>query len=185
MNVLALSGSLRATSINTALLRTAIDLAPSTMCLTLSQHIAELPLFNPDFDSNLPASVIAFRVEVTATDALLIATPEYAHGVSGVMKNALDWLVSLETFDGKPVAILNASPRASHADAALRETLKTMSANIIEDASIRIPLSGKEQDVKNLLASRTITSAIQMSLFKLHHAVAINQPERHATYPIA
>jgi chromate reductase len=170
MKILAISGSLRAASINTSLLRTAIGLAPASMNITLCPRIGELPLFNPELDSELPSQVISLRAEVNAADALLIATPEYAHGVSGAMKNALDWLVSLETFANKPVAIFNASPRAYHADSALREILKTMSASIIEEASVRIPLFGKEDSVKDLLESQTVTLTIQTALLELHQA---------------
>ena len=64
---------------------------------------------------------------------MIIASPEYAHGVSGVLKNALDWLVGSDGFAGKPVLILNAAPRARHAIVALREILATMSAQIVDE----------------------------------------------------
>jgi hypothetical protein len=72
-------------------------------------------------------------------DALLIASPESAHGVTGTIKNVFDWLVGFELFVNRPVAILNTSPRAHHADEALREILRTMSALIVEEASVSIP----------------------------------------------
>jgi len=112
MNILALSGSLRAASINSALLRAAARLAPPGMTVTVFDGLAHLSLFNPDLDSDPPAAVAHFRSRVADADALLIASPEYAHGITGVMKNALDWLVSFEPFAHKPVAVLNASPRA-------------------------------------------------------------------------
>jgi NAD(P)H-dependent FMN reductase len=141
MRVLGISGSLRAASLNSALLRTAARLAPAGMQLVL-HDLGGLPLFNPDLEVQVPVPVLALRRAVDAADALLIATPEYARGVSGIIKNALDWLVSHEGFVGKPVALLNASPRAHHAQAALRETLRTMSALILEEASVAIPLLG-------------------------------------------
>jgi chromate reductase, NAD(P)H dehydrogenase (quinone) len=145
MKVLGLSGSLRAASLNAALLRTAARLAPGGMQVSV-RGLGELPLFNPDLEAQVPAAVAALRAAVDAADALLIASPEYARGVSGTIKNALDWLVSHEGFVGKPVALLNASPRAHHAQAALRETLRTMSAVIIEEASVAIPLLGAGLD---------------------------------------
>ncbi|MGH8137417.1 MAG: NADPH-dependent FMN reductase [Steroidobacteraceae bacterium] len=72
---------------------------------------------------------------IRTCDGLLIASPEYAHGVPGVLKNALDWLVAGEEFVGKPVALFNASPRASHAQASLTETITTMSGRIISEAA--------------------------------------------------
>jgi NAD(P)H-dependent FMN reductase len=99
-------------------------------------------LFNPDLEAELPPEVIAFHRQVAGADALIIASPEYAHGITGTIKNALDWLVSFEPFVDKRVAVFNSSPRSQHADASLREVLKTMSANIVEPASIAIPLRG-------------------------------------------
>ena len=113
MKVLAISGSLRAASINSALLRAAARLAPPGMLVTSLSGIGDLPLFNPDFEPHVPPPVAALYAAVAAADALLIASPEYAHGITGTIKNALDWLVSVESFVCKPVAVLNASPRAS------------------------------------------------------------------------
>jgi chromate reductase len=186
MNILAISGSLRAASINAALLRTAARLAPPGMNVRLSDAVGELPLFNPDLERlPVPSSVARLRDEVAGADALLIASPEYAHGVTGVLKNALDWLVSFEPFVGKPVAVLNASPRARHADAALRETLKTMSATIVEQASISIPLLGANLTESAMAELPSVSQAIQESLAALHRAVAPPQPApAGASFPL-
>jgi chromate reductase, NAD(P)H dehydrogenase (quinone) len=170
MRVLGLSGSLREASINSALLRAAKRLAPSEVELVVFGGIGELPLFNPDLEARLPAQVLALHKAVAEADALLFASPEYAHGVSGVMKNALDWLVSFEPFVGKPVAVLNASPRAHHADSALRETLKTMSAVIVEPASVSIPLLGANLDEGGMVEDPLVSSAIKSCLAFLHTA---------------
>jgi hypothetical protein len=90
MKVLAISGSLRAASINSALLRTAARLAPPDIEVALCAEVGELPLFNPDLEDHVPSSVARLRAAVAAADALLIASPEYAHGVTGTIKNALD-----------------------------------------------------------------------------------------------
>src|SRR5262252_3639663 len=142
VNVLGVCGSLRAASLNAMLLRVARSLAPPQMRLNLYSGIGDLPLFNPDLEACLPAPVQHWHSAVAACDALLIASPEYAHGVTGTIKNALDWLVSFEPFVGKVVAVLNASPRAEHADMALRETLRTMAALIAERASVSLPVLG-------------------------------------------
>jgi chromate reductase len=138
--VLALCGSLRAASMNAALLRASARLAPPGLSLELFAGIGELPLFNPDLEAHMPDRVRKLHEAVAACDALLIASPEYAHGVTGVLKNALDWLVSFPPFVEKPVAIFNASPRSVHADASLRETLTTMSADLRLDACLALPL---------------------------------------------
>jgi len=101
--VLCLSGSLRRRSGNTALLLAARQLAPNTLALDMYDGLGQLPLFNPDDEVDpLPASVQALRAAVGTSDALLIACPEYAHGIPGAFKNLLDWLVGSLEFPGKP-----------------------------------------------------------------------------------
>lgn len=138
LKVLALSGSLRKASLNTAMLTMAIASAPTGVGVQLYRGLGGLPLFNPDLELSFPDEAAHLRDEIAGADALLIASPEYAHGVSGVMKNALDWMVSSAVFVDKPVALWNASPRASIALAALRETLKTMSARVVDAASLEL-----------------------------------------------
>ena len=173
MKILALSGSLRSISINSALLRAAARLAPPEMTVMVFNGLGELPLFNPDREVHPPSPVAKFRSLVADADALLIASPEYAHGIAGTIKNALDWLVSFEPFADKPVAVLNASPRAHHADAALREVLRTMAAVIVEPASITIPLLGAKLDENGMVSSPSIAASIQESLAALYEAVAL------------
>ena len=95
VNVLALCGSLRAASLNAALLRATARLAPDGLRVEIFSGLAELPLFNPDLEADMPAPARRLQAAITACDALLIARPEYAHGVTAVIKNALDWLVSM------------------------------------------------------------------------------------------
>jgi chromate reductase len=153
MKVLALCGSLRAASMNAALLRAASRLAPAGMTVTLFSGMARLPLFNPDLEADLPAPVRELHVAIADCDALIIASPEYAHGVTAVIKNALDWLVSHEGFVDKPVAVFNASPRSVHADASLRETLITMSADLRIDACVSLPLRSTGMDEHAIVES--------------------------------
>ena len=104
MNVLALTGSLRARSINTDLLKAAALLAPAGTTVKVSQILSKLPHFNPDLDdvgSVPPAAVAKLRNAVAKADAVLISSPEYAHGVAGAFKNLLDWLVSGPEVVGK------------------------------------------------------------------------------------
>ncbi len=136
MQILAISGSLRKVSINSAFCHAAARLATHPLEIDVFSGLGALPLFNPDIDLLPPASVQAFRSGVGRADALIIASPEYAHGVSGVMKNALDWLVGFEGTVGKPIALINTSPRAHHAYESLREILRTMSTILIAEAVI-------------------------------------------------
>ena len=123
VTLLAVSGSLRAASANTALLRAAARLAPEGVELVLYGGLATLPHFNPDLDDldagTAPPPVMDLRSRLDASDGVLISSPEYAHGVPGALKNAIDWVVSSGQIYEKPVALLNASMGATHAHASL------------------------------------------------------------------
>jgi chromate reductase, NAD(P)H dehydrogenase (quinone) len=162
MKILAISGSLRAASSNTAVLHAAARLAPEGVEIVLFDGIAGLPFFNPDLDGDQPpAPVAAFRALIGEAGGVLISSPEYARGVAGVMKNALDWLVSSLEFPDKPVALINTSPRATHALAALTLTLETMSARLVGDASITLPLLGAASDMSFILANQEFAGPLR------------------------
>ena len=128
MNILAISGSLRSASKNTKLLRALADLDPS---ITLFDGIGELQHFNSDVDdAGAPQPVLDYRDALRAADLIVICSPEYAHGVPGVMKNALDWVVGSGELIDKPIVLINASPQSKFAVAQLSETLTVMSAKI-------------------------------------------------------
>lgn len=181
-DILALSGSLRAASCNTALLRACVRLAPADLRVSLYDGLGGLPLFNPDLDDDPPAAARHLRERATCAAAVLIASPEYAHGVTAVIKNALDWLVGCEAFVDKPVVVVNASPRSVHADPALRETVRTMSARLIEEASVTIPVQGAHLDVDGMVGDARIAAAIRAMLDALRRnipaAAAVSPPLR-------
>ncbi len=163
--LLAVSGSLRAKSVNTAALLALQSLAPAGVTVTLYAGLGTLPHFNPDLDVDPPpAPVAALRAAVASTDALVICSPEYAHGVPGALKNALDWLVSFEGFLNKPVALINARPGAEHALAALRETLSVMNARLLDAASVTLPLASNTPDAAALLANPAVRAQLQAAL---------------------
>ncbi|MEA1676478.1 NADPH-dependent FMN reductase [Nitrospirillum sp. BR 11163] len=172
MRILALSGSLRAASSNTAVLKAAALLAPAGVEVRLYDGMANLPHYNPDLDDTVDAARVPpiaqdLRASVQAADALLIACPEYAHGVPGVLKNALDWLVSGVEFPGKRVALINASPRAHHAQDALREILVTMSADLVEAACVALPLLNTTLDAPAIAADPVLAGPLKGALAAL------------------
>jgi chromate reductase len=138
MLILAISGSLRGASSNTELLKTVTRAMPTSAEMRLFEGLGNLPAFNPDIEP-APESVSAFRTLIAAADAVAISTPEYAHGVPGVLKNALDWLVGSGELYRKPVVLLHRSDRGEYAQASLREILTIMGAEIVFDAVIKIP----------------------------------------------
>jgi NAD(P)H-dependent FMN reductase len=174
MRVLAISGSLRAASSNTTVLLAAAALAPDGVEVALYDGLAGLPHFNPDHDRAfddplLPAAVADLRRRVGAADALLISSPEYAHGVPGSLKNALDWLVGSAEFPGKVVALVNTSARATHAQASLVETLRTMSAELVPGSPFLVSLPPGHGDAA---ADPAVAGAIREVLAAVGRAVA-------------
>ncbi|MBB5367198.1 MULTISPECIES: NADPH-dependent FMN reductase [unclassified Janthinobacterium] len=160
VTIFAIAGSLRAASLNLALLRAIAQIAPPTFEIRIDTGLGNLPLFNPDLDADSLPAVAAMRDAILAADVLMLASPEYAHGVSGPMKNALDWMVSNTSFIDKPLVLLNTSPRATHAQAALRETVSTMSARVIDDACISLPLLGSGLDAEGIASDPVLRQTI-------------------------
>ncbi|HEX8618912.1 MAG TPA: NADPH-dependent FMN reductase [Thermoanaerobaculia bacterium] len=153
LRVVAISGSLRSSSSTSALLRLAGEVAPSDVSITFYEGLGDLPHFSPDLDTDdPPPAVAALRALLRDADALLICTPEYAHGMPGSLKNMLDWLVSWTELVGKRIAALSASPSAdggSYAHAWLVQTLEVMSTNVV--TKLKVPF------VKNRLATNDET----------------------------
>ena len=135
MKILAISGSVRRDSTNSALLRAAIQAAPQGVELSLYEDMGTLPIFSPDLTDPLPAGPAELRKILHASDGLLIACPEYAHGVPGGLKNLLDWIVGWGELAETPVALWHASVYGENAKASLGEILKTMSMRLVPEAS--------------------------------------------------
>src|SRR5450830_1940923 len=175
-SVLSLSGSLRAASSNSALLQAAAALAPSHVQLRHYVGWGELPSFNPDQELSEDAALVRLRAAVRDADAVLIACPEYAHGLPGAFKNALDWLVGSGELINKPVAALNASGRAMHAQASLLETLAMMNADVVAAASLTVALPTNQLDTAAMLAHTTVVAGLQQVLAGLHeHLLGVPQ----------
>ncbi|WP_366945040.1 ArsC family reductase [Methylobacter sp.] len=185
VRILAISGSLRSASLNSALLRALADLAPSDIYIELFTELGNLPLFNPDLEITDLPPVADFHARLLEADGVIIASPEYAHGVTGVMKNALDWMVGSEAFVNKPVALLNASPRATIAQASLKETLTVMSAQVVEAASITLPIIGSNLDELGIAAHPSISTSIREALraFRME-IVNLQNSKTHTLYGI-
>jgi chromate reductase, NAD(P)H dehydrogenase (quinone) len=170
MNVLTICGSLRAASLNAALLRTLARVSPADMEVMACAGIGDLPLFNPDLLTQQPLSVIQVQSQIASADALVIASPEYALAVTGVIKNLLDWLVGSDLLQNKPVAVLNAAPSNRMADAALKATLQCMSADVVQAACVDVPLINELTTELNMAKQPEIVTSLQCSLkaLKVH-----------------
>jgi NAD(P)H-dependent FMN reductase len=174
MLILAISGSLRTASSNTFLIQAATMVAPEGVRVVIYNGLDTLPYFNPDLDGEgaiPPPPVADLRRHVGEADGVLISSPEYAHGLPGVLKNGLDWLVSSGETVGKHFALVNASPRATHAQASLAETLRTMAAIIVPEASIAVPLSGRKLDASGIASDPELSSLLGAAMAALVGAI--------------
>ena len=140
IRILGIVGSLGARSSNLTLLETAASVAPDGIEVLLYTRLGELPYFDPDIDpDDAPPAVRALRQAIAASDAVLIAAPEYGHSLPGVLKNGIDWLIGSGELERKVVAITASVPhseRGRQGLAALRQTLGAVRAVIVSDEPI-------------------------------------------------
>jgi chromate reductase, NAD(P)H dehydrogenase (quinone) len=174
LTFLCLSGSLRARSINAELLDAVALLAPAGVVCTAYSGLGALPHFNPDLDAEgatPPEAVTELRRQIGAADALVISCPEYAHGPAGAFKNLLDWMVSSAEMPGKVVCILNASTSVQFAPAALVESLRTMSTNVVTNAPILVPVNGRRMSAREIEADTELTAVLRTALASILQAI--------------
>ena len=172
MQILAISGSLRAASTNTNLLKAAANLAPEDVNLVVYDGLGEIPPFNPDLDTCSPSGAVTeFRAQLRNSAAVIFSTPEYAHGVPGVLKNALDWIVASGELYKKPVAIFSASHRGGYAQASLVETLTVMTANLVPEACVVAPLVERNLDKTIAIADPVFSNTLRLALQRLRRAI--------------
>jgi NAD(P)H-dependent FMN reductase/RimJ/RimL family protein N-acetyltransferase len=185
--ILAIPGSLRACSTNLLLLQTAALLARTDMRMESFTALGDIPLFNPD-RTDVPPAVAALRTSIQNADAVIISAPEYAHGLPGALKNALDWLVSGIELTGKPVVLFNTSARSVYAQAALREVLVTLGARFLDQSCVTISLAADLRTPQQLAADAIVAAPIAGALNSLvasitgfaTNSAAVSQPTGRA-----
>lgn len=178
MRFLAICGSLRAASTNAILLEAFVCHAPDGVVVEIFDGMAALPLFNPDLDEgDRPPAVTGLTRCVGEADGLIIASPEYAHGIPGPLKNALDWLVSGFEIPNKPVMLVHASMRSSLVREHLSEVLRTMSARLYPGSAFEIHLVGKTPvEARNAADMPATRDRIRQALCDFVGFVARNAP---------
>ena len=166
MNILAISGSLQSRSSNSALIRHAAAHRGNGIDVAVFDQLAELPHFNPELDTESPpAAVPSLRALAGAADAILIASPEYAHEMPGSLKNALDWLVSSGELYGKPAVVLCGSPaqeRGAFAREALQRTLEAEGARVVMSSTVAMQRKAPGTPDIDPGAARAVVSALEM-----------------------
>ncbi|RUX03290.1 NAD(P)H-dependent oxidoreductase [Mesorhizobium sp. M8A.F.Ca.ET.059.01.1.1] len=165
LHLLAISGSLRTASTNSALVAALALNAPEGCRITVYDGLRGLPIFNPDDEGErTPQTASALIDVVTRADGVIVSCPEYAHGVPGGLKNALDWLVSRDAAVDKPAMLAHASPRSIYARAALAEIMRTMSFALFEGGPEIALLGKKPVEMESILAEPVNRQAMSNAL---------------------
>jgi len=165
----AISGSLRAGSSNHTILEHLGQMMPPGTSYTIYDGLNTIPAFDPGLDNDSPpASVTGLRKQISEAAAIIICTPEYAYGVPGALKNALDWTVSSGSFSGKPVSLITASTGGENAHEAMIKILGALDAKLSPEITLLIPF------VRTKIANgEIIDSHISKTLeFLLNHLLA-------------
>ena len=177
LRILGIPGSLRRQSYNRGLLEAAREVAPDGMGIEIAD-LRPIPFYDGDVDAEgEPASVRAFKAQIAAVDALLIATPEYNHLLSGVLKNAIDWAsrpAGKSVLRHKPVAIMGASGGTSgtaRAQLALRQVLTSTECYVLPSPQVLVPNARDRFDAEGRLTDERVREHIRALLDALREWV--------------
>jgi chromate reductase, NAD(P)H dehydrogenase (quinone) len=171
MRILALSGSLNRNSSNSQLLHRAASSMPAVE-IQVWEGLGQLPFFSPDVEAD--GQVALFRQAVGAADVVWIATPEYAGGMPGALKNALDWLVGSGELYGKRVVVLSAAPspqRGHNARRWVEEVVRMQGAEVVDSFTVALPPGAEPAQV-----DAAVEGAVRRIALALH-AVADARPD--------
>ncbi len=161
--IIAISGSTRHRSTNLTLINTIKDLYADKLDISIFQGLSDIPHFNPDLDTDNPPKFVAdFRKHLNEADGILICTPEYAMGVPGTLKNAIDWTVSSMEFSHKPVALITASSSGQKGHLSLMETLKIIESDIPESSQLLISFVKTKVKDGKIVDADTLEQVIQL-----------------------
>lgn len=137
--ILAISGSTRKQSSNLTIIKKIQELTADNWEMTICDYPEQLPHYNPDLDTEVaPKLVNTFRKAVSESDGVLICTPEYAMGIPGTLKNALDWTVSTGSLSQKAVAVITASSLGEKAHESLIGTIRIIDAKLPDETTLLI-----------------------------------------------
>ena len=166
IKITAISGSIKLTSSNTNILRAIAIIAPENVAVTILEGLDKLPHFNPETKEEI-LTVNKFRQQLKESDGIIFSTPEYAFGIPGLLKNALDWLVFSGELNEKPVAAISASPLYSGGEKALASlilTLTALGANIGTGSSLSIANIKNKMNQRGEIEDAETMQALQLLL---------------------
>ena len=166
IKILGIAGSLRKNSFNRSALRFAQQSTPANATMETIE-LGDIPLYNQDFDLQMPSSVLNLKAKIEAADAILLVTPEYNHSISGVLKNAIDWAsrpYGKSSWDSKPVAAMGASSGTfgtARAQAHLRQIFATLNMYPLNRPQVMISNSAEKFDANGNLTDEDTKAKIK------------------------
>jgi len=172
ITIFGFAGSLRKDSYNKALLRVAIELVPKSAKLEIFD-LEGIPPFNQDLENYMPEKVKEFKAKIKRADAILIATPEHNYSIPGILKNAIDWAsrpLGDNSFEGKPVAIMSASPGTlggARAQYHLRQVLVSLNMYAVNRPEVIVASVDEKIDEKGNLTDEETRKRIRQLLESL------------------
>jgi chromate reductase, NAD(P)H dehydrogenase (quinone) len=169
INILAIPGSLRLNSSSNQILNAIVALTPKDVSIEIFKGVGYIPHFNDAEDT--PEAVAVFREKIKNADAVLICTPEYAFGVPGSLKNAIDWTVSSGEFIDKPLGFITASTHGEKGHAAMRFIFTAIPAKVIDDALLLISFVRSKLDAAGNVKDPVVLNDLNKVLFSLIQSV--------------
>jgi chromate reductase len=169
IKIIGISGSLRTDSSATKILKEAGGLFPAGVVFDIYSQLEEIPAFN---DSNTIPPVVNNFIELISTaDGIFFCIPEYAFGVPGALKNALDWTVSSTAFTDKPVALITAASSGDKAHAALLLTLSALGTKMAAGNSLLIPFIRTKINAEGKVTDQALLNVIQLTVDSLMQTI--------------
>ena len=160
IKILGVSGSLRATSSNMIILKAIQQSLSSNIELLIYDGLATIPPFDDSMEPSEP--VLAWRRQLAEVDGILICSPEYAFGIPGALKNAMDWTVGSGELVNKPLALITAATGGDKAHAAWLQIFTALSANIPEGGALLIPFVRSKLNAQGEVTDAATWQAIQL-----------------------
>lgn len=166
--IFAISGSLRSGSSNHNILSFLSKLAPAGINFVIYDELVTVPPFDPGNDNDTPPEpVTKFRDLIAEADGIIICTPEYAFGIPGQLKNALDWTVSSGSFSGKSTALITASTGGKNAHEALLKVLGAIDASLSDDTTLLISYIRSKMDANGNISNVELEKSLRFLLISL------------------
>jgi chromate reductase, NAD(P)H dehydrogenase (quinone) len=163
-NILAISGSLRHGSSNHTILEYLGKTLPADIKYVIYDGLATIPAFDPGLDNgDPPKPVFDLRIQLSEANAVIICSPEYAYGVPGALKNAIDWMVSSGSFSGKPTALITASTGGENAHEAMIKILGAVDAKLTPETTLLISFIRTKVSGSRIIDVQTLQSLQYLS----------------------